>query len=142
MKKKRNTVIAIVLIVFILLLGATTYILNFSKDDSTLTVLEKKWITDNLNKMIDIDVYNDIPVFGYNGSGMIFDFLNYATKQNQINFNKVSYYTNTASSNGSISFKVLKPTEQLKAKDIVLYEDEMPFTRKKKSLLMKPKKLI
>ena len=124
MKKKRNTVIAIVLIVFILLLGATTYILNFSKDDSTLTVLEKKWITDNLNKMIDIDVYNDIPVFGYNGSGMIFDFLNYATKQNQINFNKVSYYTNTASSNGNISFKVLKPNEQLKAKDIVLYEDE------------------
>ena len=77
MNKKRNTIITIMIIVCILLTGAVFYILNFSKDESSLTVLEKKWISDNINKVIDIDVYNDIPVFGYNGEGIIFDFLDY-----------------------------------------------------------------
>ena len=133
MNKKRNTIITIMIIVCILLTGAIFYILNFSKDESSLTVLEKKWISDNINKVIDIDVYNDIPVFGYNGEGMIFDFLNYTTKENQINFNKVSYYTNSKIDYSPISFQVLKNNEKIEKQDIVLYEDYYAIYTKDKN---------
>ena len=123
MNKKRNTIITIIIITCIFLAGAIFYLLTFSKDESSLTVLEKKWISDNLNKVIDIDVYNDIPIFGYNGEGMIFDFLNYTTKENQINFNKISYYTNSEIDYSPISFQVLKNNEKIEGQDIVLYED-------------------
>ena len=123
MNKKRNTIITIIIITCIFLAGAIFYLLTFSKDESSLTVLEKKWISDNLNKVIDIDVYNDIPIFGYNGEGMIFDFLNYTTKENQINFNKISYYTNSEIDYSPISFQVLKNNEKIEEQDIVLYED-------------------
>ena len=86
MNKRRNTIIAIIVIGCVLLAGIIFWIVNYTKDESSFSVLEKKWITDHLNEVIDIDVYNNIPVFGYNGKGMIFDFLNYTTKENQINF--------------------------------------------------------
>ena len=110
--KKRNTIITIILVILIFLTAGIIFTLNYSKDDTSLTVLEKKWITDNINKMIDVDVYNDIPVFGYNGEGMIFDFLNYTTKETNINFNKISYYTTSKKNLGDISFVVLNNSEK------------------------------
>ncbi len=133
MNKKRNTIITIIIVFCIILAGVICYLLNFSKDERSLTVLEKKWILNNINKMIDIDVYNDIPVFGYNGEGIIFDFLNYTTKENQINFNKISYYTNNKINSSSISFKVLKNNEKIEKQDIVLYEDYYAIYTKSKN---------
>ncbi len=121
--KKRNTIITIILVILIFLTAGIIFTLNYSKDDTSLTVLEKKWITDNINKMIDVDVYNDIPVFGYNGEGMIFDFLNYTTKEANINFNKISYYTTSKKNLGDISFMVLNNSEKIEKQDIILYED-------------------
>lgn len=123
MNKKRNTIIAIIVICLIFLSGGIYYILNYSKDESSFTVLEKKWITDNLNKVIDVNVYNDVPVFGYNGEGIIFDFLDYVTESNQINFNKISYYTTSDTTYKDISFRVLKSNEAIGKNDITLYED-------------------
>lgn len=133
MNKKRNTIITIIIVFCIILAGVICYLLNFSKDERSLTVLEKKWILNNINKMIDIDVYNDIPVFGYNGEGIIFDFLNYTTKENQINFNKISYYTNNKINSSSISFQVLKNNEKIEKQDIVLYEDYYAIYTKSKN---------
>ena len=133
MNKKRNTIITIIIVFCIILAGVICYLLNFSKDERSLTVLEKKWISNNINKMIDIDVYNDIPVFGYNGEGIIFDFLNYTTKENQINFNKISYYTNNKINSSSISFQVLKNNEKIEKQDIVLYEDYYAIYTKSKN---------
>ena len=138
MNKKRNTIITIIIITCIFLAGAIFYLLTFSKDESSLTVLEKKWISDNINKVIDIDVYNDIPVFGYNGEGMIFDFLNYTTKENQINFNKISYYTNSEIDYSPISFQVLKNNEKIEGQDIVLYEDYYAIYTKDKQESINP----
>ena len=65
--KKLNIIITISVIVLILLLGGIFFGLNYSRDDSSLSVMEKKWITDNENKIVDIDVFNNVPVYGYNG---------------------------------------------------------------------------
>lgn len=120
--KSRNIIITVIIIVLLLIVGVAFFFINYSKDDNTLSVVEKKWITDNINNVVDIDVFNDVPVYGYNGSGIIFDFLDYFTKEYDIKFNKISYYDdNTEFSD--MSFLILNDSDSLKDKDILLYED-------------------
>lgn len=121
--KKRNTIITIIVIVLILLGGTVYFTLNYTADENSLSILEKKWLTDNTNKVVDVNVYNDIPIYGYNGEGIIFDFLDYFTKNNQINFNKISYYTDSEMTETNISFQILNSNEKMTKQDILLYQD-------------------
>lgn len=121
--KKRNTIITIIILALIFLGGAIYFILNYTTDENSLTIEEKKWITDNINNIVDINVYNDIPIYGYGGEGIIFDFLEYFTKEHDINFNKISYYTNSSFQETNISFQILNSTEKITEQDILLYKD-------------------
>ena len=70
---KRIIIIVLVAIAIISLLGYFTYrILN---DENKLTVEEKEWITENVNKVQNIYVPNNLDIFGKNGSGLFYDFL-------------------------------------------------------------------
>ena len=121
--KKRNTIITLVILGLIFLGGIIYFVLNYTSDENSLTVVEKKWITDNANNVVDVNVYNDIPVFGFNGEGIIFDFLEYFTKENGINFNKISYYVDSEFKENDISFRVLNVDDNLTNEDILLYKD-------------------
>lgn len=121
--KKRNAIIAIVILVLIFLVGIVVFFLNYSSDDSSFSILEKKWITDHANQMVDVDVYNDVPVYGFNGSGINFDFLNYFTENYQIHFNRISYYTTSEWKSSGISFQVLGANENLLEQDLLMYQD-------------------
>lgn len=122
-KTKRNTIITIVIVALIFIVAAIFFFQNYSYEENSLTIKEKKWITDQANKIIDVDVYNDIPIYGYNGNGVNFDFLNYLTEQYKIEFNKVSYYTNSNTEKKEISFLVLPNNEKPINKDILIASD-------------------
>ena len=121
--KKRNIIITIVVVALILVGGLVYFILNYTSDKNSLTVVEKKWLTDNVNNIVDVNVYNDIPVYGYNGEGIIFDFLDYFTKETKINFNKISYYTDSSFNETDISFQILDSNEKIGKQDVVLFRD-------------------
>ena len=129
--KKRNMIITIVIIILLLIIGSLFFLLNYGKDDNTLSVIEKKWITDNANNVVDVDVFNDIPLYGYNGNGIIFEFLDYFNKEYNINFNKISYYELEKDKLSDISFLVLNDSEILTNKDILIYEDNYVVLNKK-----------
>ena len=76
MKKRNNKTIVLIVIgiFFVVLFGI--FILNYSKDDASFSILEKKWISDNTSNIIDVSVYNDDPVYGNKGKGVIYDLLN------------------------------------------------------------------
>ena len=97
MKKRNNKTIVLIVIgiFFVVLFGI--FILNYSKDDASFSILEKKWISDNTSNIIDVSVYNDVPVYGNKGKGVIFDLLNDFTDKYKINFNKVSYLSSSSS---------------------------------------------
>lgn len=135
--KKRNTIITIIVIILILIGGSIFFLFNYGKTDSTLSVVEKKWITTNANNVVDIDVFNDIPVYGYNGNGIIFEFLNYFTKEYKINFNKISYYDIEKEKTSDISFLILNDNEKLTNKDILLYEDNYVVLNKENNTYIK-----
>lgn len=124
MKKRNNKIIVLVLIGIIFLVSLVIFILNYSKDDSSFSILEKKWINDNASNVIDVSVYNDVPVYGKNGKGVIFDFLNEFTEKYDINFNKVSYLISNGTNNfKDVAFRILNNNIKLGNNDILLYED-------------------
>jgi len=76
MKNKKGIIIGIIL-VLIITVGVGIF-LFFNKEDknTTLTIVDKQWIQNNKNNLIDIEITNDIPIFNYNGQGIFFDFHN------------------------------------------------------------------
>lgn len=123
MKKKRNKLIVLVGSGVIFLVLLSIFILNYSKDDSSFSILEKKWINDNSRNIIDINVYNDVPVYGKGGTGVIFDFLDDFTSKYGVNYNKISYYVNDDTTLKDNAFRVLKSDVSLANNDILMYED-------------------
>lgn len=123
MKKRNNKTIVLIVIgiFFVVLFGI--FILNYSKDDASFSILEKKWISDNTSNIIDVSVYNDVPVYGNNGKGVIFDLLNDFTDKYKINFNKVSYLSSSSSNLKTTAFRILNSNTEITDNDILLYED-------------------
>lgn len=93
MKKnnKLNKIIVLSIIGLILVLSLVIFILNYTKDSSSFSILEKTWINNHKNNVIDISVYNDVPIYGQDGEGIIFSYLEEFTKSYNIEFNKVPY---------------------------------------------------
>ena len=123
MKKRNNKVIVLIVVAVLFAVSLLIFILNYSKDNSSFSILEKKWINDNTSNVLDISVYNDVPVYGKSGKGVIFDLLDDFTTTYGINFNKISYSVDSSSNLNKNAFRVLNNNESLTNKDILLYED-------------------
>lgn len=122
--KKLNGIIMGCFIGVIVLFCVLYFIFNYTKDDNSLSIVEKKWITDNVNNVIDINIYNDIPIYGYNGNGIIFDYLESFTDKYNINFNKISYHDGDNIPDKDLSFKVLDENDSIGSNDILFYQDD------------------
>lgn len=116
--KKLITIITTILILFII--GIGTYTLFFKEDKkSTLTIIEKQWIEDNKNDIIDLGIVNNVPVFNYNGEGVIFDFIEDIEENTGLEFNKISYsYGKETTSDYAFVL-----TDEIKENDIIIYKD-------------------
>ncbi|MEG2457333.1 MAG: GGDEF domain-containing protein [Bacilli bacterium] len=89
-------------------------IIYFNSSKKSYTFIEKKWINDNINNVIDISVPANLPVFASSGTGVFYDFLKDFSKDTNLTFNKVS------NKETSYSFNVKKDPNK---KDVVLYKD-------------------
>ena len=125
MKKnnKLNKVIILSIIAIIVTISLVVFIMNYTKDDSSLSIVEKNWISNHNSNVIDVSVYNDVPIYGQDGEGIIFSFLDEFTNAYNIEFNKVSYLTDNASDLKSVAFKLLDFSQQLTANDIEIFKD-------------------
>ena len=125
MKKnsKVNKIIILIVIALIFIISLVIFILNYTKDDSSFSILEKNWINNHKNSIIDISVYNDIPIYGKDGEGLIFSYLEDFTDSYDIEFNKISYITGTNVNYKDVAFKILNFNEKISKKDIEIYHD-------------------
>lgn len=125
MKKnnKQNKIIILSLIGLIFTISLVIFILNYTKDDSSFSILEKKWISNHKSSVIDISVYNDVPIYGLDGEGLIFSYLEEFTNSYGIEFNKISYLTSSSSSLKDTSFRILDTNAKLGENDIELFKD-------------------
>ena len=127
MNKKNILIIGIVAIVSLLIGGGVYYSLTKEDKISTLNLLEKQWIERNKNNIVDLSIPSDIPIFDYEGKGVMFDFISDLEKDTGLEFNKVSYDLNS-SPNTSYYYGVSK---KLDDSSILLYEDHYVLLTKK-----------
>ena len=121
--KKKLLIILPLLVVVIVFVGVFFY---YNREDAktSLTVNEKKWTLENSTTMIDINVINDYPLYGLNGEGVFFNFLDDFEKNVGLEFNKIAYSKNDdLEKNNAYSFKVLNNEDELSNNDLLIAED-------------------
>ena len=119
-KNKKKIIIALIII---LVVGVITTLLLFLKgeDKYSLNLTENKWIDSNKYNVIDIGVINDIPVLSYEGSGFIYDYLDYVTSKLSLKFNEIPFKLDDKI---EYSYK-MDIVDNVKDSDIVLLKDNM-----------------
>lgn len=115
---KKKTLITLFSLLVLLGIGGGVYYYLNKQDNNTLTILEKQWIEDNKNNMIDLSIPNNIPIFSYEGTGLIYDFLTKIEEDIELEFNKISYNQNEEATD--YAFKIV---DEPGKNDIVIYED-------------------
>ena len=125
MKKnnKLNKIVILSVIAIIFTISLVIFILNYTKDDASLSLAEKNWISSHSNNVIDVSVYNDVPIYGQDGEGIIFSFLDDFTSTYNIQFNKISYLTENNSNLKSVAFRILSFNDEVTKNDIEIYKD-------------------
>ncbi|MEG0826420.1 MAG: hypothetical protein RR404_03005, partial [Bacilli bacterium] len=107
MKKKKIAIISIIIVVVLAISSLVYYVVTKNDKDTTLNFIDKKWIEDNKNKVFDIAVTNNIPIFNYKGDGVFFEFINSIEKDTKIDFNPISYNYGS-NSDSEYAFKIKK----------------------------------
>ena len=121
MKKK-----AIIIISLLIAVVAFIFVYRYyNKEDktTTLTVSEKRWVENNSEQAFDFEVVNDYPLYGTNGEGVIFDFLDDFEEKIGIEFNKIPYLKSTGPTADSFRIRILDNSEKLSDKDLFLFND-------------------
>lgn len=122
-KSVKRILLVIPVIVFIVV--ATLIIMNVLKDENKLTVKEKEWINNNLSTVQNVNIINNLSVFGANGSGVFYDFINDMSKEYGLKINPVTY--NNGESSVSHGFMA---TNSLDDNSLVIYEDNYVLIKK------------
>ena len=117
--KKNKKIVLICTFICLLVVGIVIGIIMYLKAN-TLTVNEKKWIDENSQKqtLLSVNVLNNSSVFGSDGTGVFYDFLDAFAEKYNLNINKVTF--NYGSVNGAVSLNL---KQSLTDNDEVFYED-------------------
>ena len=118
MKTNVKKWILIISFVIIIIIGLILGIYKMFKDENSLTILEKTWIDNNKNSVYTINVPNDINIFGKNGTGVYFDFINDLDEELNFKLNTSVYSVND--SNDSFGFNIGVTYDN---RDLLLYTD-------------------
>jgi len=121
--KNKNKLVILAIVVLICIGFITYYILNRNESDTTLSILDKKWIEINKDLIIDIAVLNNLPIYGYEGNGIFFEFINSLENDTGLEFNKVPYSIGTNPSLGEYVYKILGTNANVESNQLLIYED-------------------
>ena len=97
----------------------------YNKEDktTTMTVTEKRWVEQNKEQAYDFEVVNDYPLYGLNGKGVIFDFIDDFESKIGIEFNKIPYLKTSEPTSDSFRISILNNDAKLGEKDLFLFND-------------------
>ena len=88
---KKVRLIFISFVGIILVAVASLIVVNILNDENKLTVEENKWINNNLSTVLNVNVINDLDIFGKSGAGVFYDFLSDLGKEYNLKINPVTY---------------------------------------------------
>ncbi|MBQ2947316.1 MAG: GGDEF domain-containing protein [Bacilli bacterium] len=120
-KSNKKTIIVVVSILVTLLIVGLIVLVFSSRNSNSLTLEENKWIDSNKQNVIDIAIMNDIPVLSNNGEGLIYNYLDYVTKEYSLKFNIIPNKLDNVVDYQYNMDLVFSTTES----DIILLEDNL-----------------
>ena len=120
--KKKLIIIIPILIALAVFLGVYLYF-NIEDSKTSLTVLEKKWITNNKDQKYDFEIVNNYPIYSMDGTGVIFDFIDNFEIDTDLDFNKISYLKDTQPTTSSLKIRILDNDTKLSDNDLLIAED-------------------
>ncbi|MDD4036188.1 MAG: GGDEF domain-containing protein [Bacilli bacterium] len=123
MKTRKKVIISIIVILICIAAAATIFLSTQKKEESTLSISERRWIEKNQDKIIDVAILNNIPLFSYGGEGLFFDFIKYLETKTSLEFNKVPYNIDSVPSLGNYAYKILNTNEKPAKDDLIIFED-------------------
>ena len=120
--KNRKKLILLIFTIAIVVFVALFFIYYYH-ESSLLDSKDKKWISENGKKIIDIEVFNDVSVFGMNGNGVVFEFLDYVSAETEMQFNKIPYSKEEITKTNSYRMEIQDGTILLNSNQLFFYED-------------------
>lgn len=133
-KKLITILILLVIIIFFSIIG---YKIKSNNDaNGVFSVLEKRWIEKNKSTVIDVSILNDIPIFGYEGEGVFFDFLDDFSKETGLEFNKIPYISNKSPRDNGYVFEI-NQKKNLYDNELLIYTDNYVMISKESEKVKK-----
>ncbi len=124
MKKTIKRIIVICIVVIAIIIGVLLLIKSLNNKNK-LTVDERNWINNSTQGVLNINVVNDSGVFGLNGTGVFYDFLNDFAKEYSLNINPITY--NSTEPIQPLSFAKKSSVDD---NDVVFYADHFVVVAK------------
>jgi diguanylate cyclase (GGDEF)-like protein len=126
--KRKILLITLPIVLLAIIIVIAVAVNKSNNEKGVFSLLEKRWIEKNKNMSVDVSVLNDIPIFGEDGEGVFFDFLNDFSKETGIKFNMVPYKLG-ATPDSKYAFE-MKSNSNLKDSDLLFYSDEYALVSK------------
>ena len=131
-KKKNNdsklTKLIIILVLLLAIALGVYFFLNVPDNSTKLTLFEKQWIDKNKNNLFNIEIPNNLNIYGEDGEGVLFDYVTYLENETKLTFNKnpYSYPSNNEEQEDQAGLRmiVLSNKDTLKKDDIIIGEDK------------------
>lgn len=120
--KKKLIIIIPILIALVVFIGVYIYF-NHEDSKTSLTIKEKKWISENSSQKYDFEILNNYPIYSMDGSGVLFDFINNFEIDTDLEFNKISYLKEKNPTTKGLRIRVLSNDIKLTDNDLLIAED-------------------
>ena len=120
--KKKLIIIFPIIIAFAVFIGVYLYF-NLEDSKTSLTVLERKWISNNSSQKYDFEIVNNYPVYSMDGTGVLFDFIDSFEIDTNLEFNKMSYLKENNSKTNGLRIRILNNDTNLTDNDLLIAED-------------------
>lgn len=119
---KKKLILIPIFIAVVVFVGVYFY---YNKTDkvTSLTVSEKRWLESNADTVIDFEILNNFPLYGMNGDGVLFQFLDDFEDQVGLEFNKIPYLKESNPTTKGYRIRILNNEESLSSKDLLIAED-------------------
>ena len=97
----------------------------YNKEDktTTLTINEKRWVEKNKDTAFDFEIINDYPLYGVDGKGVFFNFINDFEDNVGIDFNEMPYSKTSKPKSKDYRIRILDGDKKLKSNDLKVFDD-------------------
>ena len=134
MKKKKSIIIIIISILLVIGIAIGLYFILNDKDK--LTVSARNWVNESIGTIQNINVVNNVNVFGKDGSGVYYDFIKDFETEYGLNINPITF--NEGSNPSGITFGV---KQSISENDILFYTDHYVLVSKNNDIISQEENL-